>query len=491
MKKELLLNFIVTFVTGILTFVINRYFVIYIGIAALGIMKLFNQLLYYLNLAEMGIGGASTYALYRPLIEKNNKKISIILSTITSLYNKISIIIFIIGLFITPLIPLIIKDKVETNILYIYWILYVINTTIGYLYIKYSILFIADQKFNIVKSIQGISKITCQLLQIIVIIEIQNFIVYILLLILDNFIQYICFFYYYKKNYKNIYTTKERDKSIFINIRRLFLHKLGALIVFNTDLILISKFVSLEAVGIYASYLMISQIVVSILNIFINVLRPKIGKFIAKHTKEEIFSIWKVLNILFLFFSLVIIMSIYFLIDDFIKLWLGKKFVFSKLTTILILVNFFVHFSRMITDIFKDGDGFFEDTNLPILEAGINFFVSLVLVNLIGINGVIIGTITSNILIICIARPILVFKRCFNKGTNEYIKLYRQYLFFITVTILISCLIINNIPIFIVKTWFDFILKATIVGGINFMSILFVFLKNSDFRKNYKLLILK
>ena len=59
MKKELLLNFIITLVIGILTFAINRYFVIYIGIAALGIMKLFNQLLYYLNLVEMGIGGAS------------------------------------------------------------------------------------------------------------------------------------------------------------------------------------------------------------------------------------------------------------------------------------------------------------------------------------------------------------------------------------------------------------------------------------------------
>ena len=50
MKKELLLNFIITLVIGILTFAINRYFVIYIGIAALGIMKLFNQILYYLNL---------------------------------------------------------------------------------------------------------------------------------------------------------------------------------------------------------------------------------------------------------------------------------------------------------------------------------------------------------------------------------------------------------------------------------------------------------
>ena len=81
MKKELLLNFIITLVIGILTFAINRYFVIYIGIAALGIMKLFNQLLYYLNLVEMGIGGASTYAFYEPLMKNDYKKISIIFVT--------------------------------------------------------------------------------------------------------------------------------------------------------------------------------------------------------------------------------------------------------------------------------------------------------------------------------------------------------------------------------------------------------------------------
>ena len=86
MKKELLLNFIITLVIGILTFAINRYFVIYIGIAALGIMKLFNQLLYYLNLVEMGIGGASTYAFYEPLMKNDYKKISIILENFSNYF---------------------------------------------------------------------------------------------------------------------------------------------------------------------------------------------------------------------------------------------------------------------------------------------------------------------------------------------------------------------------------------------------------------------
>lgn len=45
-------------------------------------MKLFTQLLAYLNLAEMGVAGASAYALYRPLADNNYKEISIVMSTI-------------------------------------------------------------------------------------------------------------------------------------------------------------------------------------------------------------------------------------------------------------------------------------------------------------------------------------------------------------------------------------------------------------------------
>lgn len=48
----------------------------------LGLMKLFTQLLAYLNLAEMGVAGASAYALYRPLADNNYKEISIVMSTI-------------------------------------------------------------------------------------------------------------------------------------------------------------------------------------------------------------------------------------------------------------------------------------------------------------------------------------------------------------------------------------------------------------------------
>ena len=233
---------------------------------------------------------------------------------------------------------------------------------------------------------------------------------------------------------------------------------------------------------------MIIQMIMTIINIVLNVLRPKIGKFIAENNKEKIFSYWKNLNILFLGVSIIFSFCTYKLINSFITLWLGEKFILSELTVFLIMINLFIQCFRGVMEIFKDGSGFFDDIQLPILEAVVNFILSVVLVQYIGLNGVIIGTIASNILIICIARPILVFKRCFDRDIKDYIKIYGNYLILIIVSLLSCNFILKFIPLKNVNSWFDWIINGVIVGCITFIIIFVVFLSNKDFRDNLLLL---
>ncbi|WP_373076827.1 lipopolysaccharide biosynthesis protein [Fusobacterium varium] len=481
--KKIIINFLITILIGLFSFIANKYFANYMGIEKLGLMKLFTQIMAYLNLVDMGIASASTYALYEPLYKKNTERISIIINTITSLYNKIFFLILIIGLLINPTIPFFIKDNILSKEIYLYWSLYVINTAITYLFVKYSILFTANQEFLYVRIVQGMSKIFYQTLQIIVIIKIHSFFLFIFLLILDNITQYIFYKYHYKKYYSHIIKTHEKDKNIGENLKNLFWHKIAGLVVFNTDLILISKFISLEVVGIYASYQMIEQMILTILSIILNVLRPMIGKYIAIHTKEEIYNYWKKLNILFLLISIIFSCCTYYLINGFVSLWLGKSYILSDITVLLICINLFVRCFRGITEIFKDGSGFFDDIHLPIAEATINFVSSLILVFYLGLNGVIIGTILSNILIISIAKPLLVFKRCFNKDYKEYIKIYSNYFLLIIFSLILSKFLLNYIPIIEIYTWVDWLKKAVLVSSIISSIILVVFIFNKDFRE--------
>lgn len=491
MKKEVLYNFIFTFLTSVIIFIQNRYFIQYMGIEILGIMKLFTQLLQYLNIVELGLGSASAFALYKPLAEKNLEQISIIASTIKSIYNKISLLLLGLGMIITPFLPYFIKIENFTKDIYFYWVFYVINTVSTYLYIKYIILFTANQEFIYVRFIQSASKIFYQVLQIIFIIKYQSFLLFIILLLLDNLTQYILFKIHYRKYYSYIRPTKKKYKGLNRDIKNLFWHKIGGLVVFNTDLILISKLVSIEIVGVYASYQLIVQMISTIIGIATNVIRPKIGKFISINSKEIIYLLFKKINIIFIgvaiFFSYVTCK----VINNFVILWLGEELELGRITVILICINILINTFRSIIDVFKDSCGFFDDVQSPILESVINLVFSIVLGIRYGLNGIIIGTIISNITIILIYKPILVFKRCFDKDIKEYIKVYGNY--FVLLVISLFCLNIATKPFIVgnINSWIEWIIYATVISVITGVILFIVFLLNKDFRNIIKVYVLK
>ena len=484
MRKEIILNFIFTITINLLSFIQNKYFVQYMGIEILGMMKLFSQLLAYLNIIEMGLGSASAFALYKPLAEKNYNQISIIVNTIENIYNKIGILLLGLGLLCIPIIPFFMKISNFSNVVYFYWILYVLNTVSTYLFIKYVILFTANQEFLYVRTVQSASIICFKILQVFCIIKFHSFFIYILLLIFDNLSQWMFFRKHYKKKYSYITKVKEKYDGIKNDIKNLFWHKIGGLVVFNTDLILISRFTDLKVVGIYASYQMICQVLSTLINILLNVLSPKIGKYIAEHTKQETYIHFKKYNILFCFISIIFTYYMFVLMDSFIILWLGKDFILGKFTLKLICFNLFVNLFRWNLESFKSGAGFFDDTRAPILESIINLVTSIILGLKLGLDGVIIGTVISNITIILIYKPILVFKRCFDRNIKDYIKIYGNYLILIIISLFICNFILKFIPLKIVNSWFDWIINGVIVGSITFVIMFVIFLSNKDFKDN-------
>lgn len=486
MKKEIFFNLIFMILINFLSFIQNKYFINYMGIETLGIMKLFSQLLAYLNIIEMGIGGASAYALYKPLAEKDHKKVNIIINTMDSIYNKIGILLFIMGVFCIPFIQFFINVDNFSKKIYLYWILYVSNTVITYLFIKYIILFTANQEYLYVKKIQTFTSILFKLMQIVFIIEYHSFLLYIILLICDNIFQWILFKKHCLKKYNYLEKTKARYMGIKNDIKNIFWHKIGGLVVFNTDLILISKFTSLKIVGIYASYQMILQVLGNITAILKGILTPKIGKFVAKHTKEENYNYYRELDILYCYIAIFFTYSTFILIEDFIILWLGRNFILSRFTLKLICFNLWINIFRWNLEMFKSADGFFNDIKSPIFESIINFFVSIVLGIKLGLDGVIIGTIVSNIIIILIYKPILVFKRCFNKNLKEYIKIYSNYCA-ITIFSLIS---LNYIMNFFIRkninSWTSWFIYGIEISIVVLLIITIIFSINKYFRKGIR-----
>lgn len=486
--QNLQLNLLVTLVTGVLNFILNKYFAKYMGTNMLGLMKLFTQMIAYLSLVDLGIGSASAYALYKPLAEKDINKISLVVSTIDSFYKKIAFYILILGSALSFVVPYFIKLELYDKKIYIYWILYVINTSIGYLFAKYSILFIANQEYGFVRKVQGIGKIIFQIIQIISLVKMQSFVLFIIIMILENSYNYILFYKHYRKSYIYIKKVKEKDHRIIKDMKSLFWHKIGTLVVFNTDYIVLSKFISLSVVGIYSSYIIVYQMIMTLINILTPVLIPNIGSFVSQNNKEKIYIYWRELYSVYIFLGTIFVICTYFLIVPFVNLWLGKEFILSNLTITLILINLFIDLIRGVTDIFKTSCGFFDDIYTPVLESVINLLFSIILVKKMGLNGVILGTLISNVIAILLLKPILVFKKCFDKNGFEYIIDTIKLLLRSSIGIILMWLFINlsKIKLEFIQTWKELILKSFILGIMTTIVIFVMFIKDYYFKKIVK-----
>ena len=76
-----------------LQFFSRKIFLEHLGAEVLGLNTTATNLLQFLNLAELGVGAAIGYSLYKPLAEKNRQQINEIVSVQGYLYYKIGLFV--------------------------------------------------------------------------------------------------------------------------------------------------------------------------------------------------------------------------------------------------------------------------------------------------------------------------------------------------------------------------------------------------------------
>lgn len=398
------------------------------GADATGLMLLFVQLIGVINIAEMGVGTATASLLYKPLSDNDKPAVSRILESAAKIYKAIATLVFLVGVVTGIVIYYTIPSVSLIEYSFLFWIIYVSNTAISYLFAHYLILLTADQKYYITRTIQGGAKILCILLQLMVIVIYKNFLFYILCESIFLLIQFVLFRNKIKKDYgiccsnaSQNHTTKDEFDAVKKKIKNVFFHKIGGVLVFNTDYIIISKFLTLTSVTIYSSYMMIFQALAMIVNILGNSVTASVGNFLSDKDTARKKIIWNQIIIVFFYISTCLTLITLLTITDFVRLWIGSGYTLDNMTLYALLFNLFVLISRVSIDIIKNASGEFGDIYLPIIEGVVNIVVSILLVTKIGFIGVVIGTAISNSLIICLAKPAYLYKRVLKGGIIEFL----------------------------------------------------------------------
>ena len=239
-----------------------------------------------LSLAELGIGGAMTYALYGPLAREEHAKINAFMTLFKKLYRMIGIGIFIIGVILALFLPYIIKDYPINREVYLIYFLFVFNSASSYFFSYKRTLLYVDQRNYVMTSIDFSLYVLRILLQIVVLFFTKNFVIYLLVGIFMNILGNLIMSSIVDRMYDYLFNEEvssitQEEKSKFIkNIKGNIVGRIGETIVFQTDSLLMGAYISLTAIGLYGNYIFVLGFLSLLVSTTINPVTASIGNLI-------------------------------------------------------------------------------------------------------------------------------------------------------------------------------------------------------------------
>jgi O-antigen/teichoic acid export membrane protein len=434
--------FLTQFVTLALAFASRTVFIKTLGAEYLGLNGLFYNILNALSLAELGIGTAISYALYKPIAENDAEQIKSILAFYRKCYFFVGILIIAIGCLIIPFLPHLIKGEVTVPVnIYNVYLCFLANSAISYFIAHKRTIIDETQNKYLTTSIDFAINTMVAVIQIIILWQFKDYMLFLYTRILGTFIGSALIFIFANRRFpyikgRAIALSSPARKKIWSNVSILFFHKLGTVIILGTDFLIISAFVGIEAVGIYSNYTLIVGTVVVFCNLFILGADASIGNAIATLTKEEVYAVFRKMAFLISCIGGLSAVCLVNLLNPFIELWIGKGYLLSNSVVYVIVANFFFMQNRCLVMAFRNNAGIFRpDMYKPLIEVVFNLGLSIFLVRIYGVLGVLIGTLANTFFICIWVEAFIVHKHVFAASIKGYLKKYAAQVF----ALLISC----------------------------------------------------
>jgi len=417
------------FIVGILGFIKTRLFIESLGSEANGLIQMVYRILGYLSLAELGLGGAIMYKLYKPIKDDDKEKISIIITTATYYFRRIGLAILIflfIGMFF---IPLLIHNNTYENI-YIYVVFIIAGLPYAFEYIfykQYYILIAADQKQYINNIIFNGSNIVYNLILIIALLKNINIFEYILISYPFVLLKAICLKKYVKKHYGYIKRTSKIDKETINMSKDVFVHNIGDAINNSCDQLILSIFNGLTYVSIYTSYLYIVKYLKDITGAILKSTLYSFGNLFASkdNNNGKSYRIFKEFLSFSCFLSILITVTFYYSIKSFIMVWIDNPEYIIDILGILSF-TFLINTNIIIIplNIVATANGLFKYTKYySFINTFANVILSIILMRKFEIGGIVSATILSTLLIWFPLVLKVVYKNLFYEHSKlDYIK---------------------------------------------------------------------
>ena len=415
--KNAEVNLFFYFLALFLAFFSRKIFLECLGAEFIGLNGTLSNILGYLNLVELGIGGSIGYLLYKPLQQKNKIEITEILSVFGYLYNWIGSIILGAGIIISFFFPFIFGNtSLGLGIVYFSFYSILGSSLIGYFINYRQILLSADQKNYLVAIYTQSVNLIKVLLQIYLAYNYKNLYLWVAIEFLFGIVGCIILNWKINNEYPWLKTNKIKGRtllkkypSILTYTRQIFIHKIKDFLIYRSDELFIFLFVSLKMVAFYGNYTIIATKVGQLFSSVLGSMEASIGNLVAEGNKHNIMKVFWEITTIRHFVAGFLCFSLFHYIEPFICLWLGPEYILSREILILLILSIYIGTSRGSVDMFNATHGLFADTWTAWIELFMTIVITLIGGYLWGIAGILLNKVITTTLIGLLWKPYYLF----------------------------------------------------------------------------------
>ena len=412
LKRNVLAAAINSMMKLLFPFLNRTLFLWLLGPAYLGLNGLFGSILGVLMLAELGFGTAVVCSMYKPVADENKELLCAYLQFYRMVYRWIGGFIFIVGLLLLPFLRYLVHGTIPADVnLHVLYVIHLVNTSLSYFLFSYrgSVLS-AYHRQDVLTNIRSAVSMMQYITVFIILLATRNYYCYVLVTVAFTVVQNMLILYESKKLFPEILPQgklpDDLRRRVLSDVKSIFMHKLGGVISYSKDNVVISAFLGLVAVATYGNYYYVYTSVSGIVWVVYYSMASGFGNRIYTENRERNFELFMKFNrvvAIIIMWCTAMMLALY---QPFLREWTRGKteLMCHGLTPSLMVLFFYINQSRQVLLSFKSAAGLWRNDRWKPIVAGIaNLSLSLVLITYLPkefkLDGVIFSTIITMALI--------------------------------------------------------------------------------------------
>lgn len=423
-------GFINNILTILLPFLTRTVILYTLGMQYIGLHSLFGSIISILNITELGIGGAVSYSMYRPLQSGDDAQVCALLAFYRKCYRIIGVITLVIGVAILPFLDHFVAGDYPADInLYILYIIYLSNNVLGYFLFAYKkVILNANQRYDVEVSIASVCTVLQNILQIGLLLLVHNYFVYVIVIpfitLIGNFVSSVVVDKMFPQFFCRGSLQKQHIYEIKKNVSGIIFTKISNTVFLSVDNIVISAFLGLTVLGVYGNYYYVISSLVAIFAVIHNAVRPVIGNCLITDAKEKLFEDFKLYHFMYMWFAGWAAICLICMYQTFEYVWGGPENILPLEIVFLLTVCFYIGRLGALQEVYLEAAGiYWERRYIPLIAAVLNLSLNIFMAQKVGLYGVILSTVISYVFILIPCNVYMLKKYCF----HELMQLSRLY----------------------------------------------------------------